>query len=140
MTWIDINGPYYPVYESAFPLNSAGRSPLNSQQIKQLSKLTGIKFNKLTTHAKNKGPQISFNRPELSPCLTKIKNKNDYLTALSIIKEGNKILQKIPRADMNNFVACDKNRARLDKYDNRMKKEERSRRAILQNTEVFDQR
>ncbi|MBC8391483.1 MAG: hypothetical protein H8E17_02805, partial [Deltaproteobacteria bacterium] len=27
VTWIDINGPYYPEYESAYPNNPVGRCP-----------------------------------------------------------------------------------------------------------------
>jgi hypothetical protein len=52
---------------------------LDDRQLKRLEALTGVPFDKLGTHSENRGPQISFDRPELSPCLSSIKNKSDPL-------------------------------------------------------------
>ena len=66
ITWVDLNAPYYPTYESAFPAGLAGRSPLTGQEVKTLGALTGVKF--VTGHGPGKRAQLSFDRPELSPC------------------------------------------------------------------------
>jgi hypothetical protein len=69
VTWIDLNAPYYPSYASAYPDHLAGRSPLDDQQLARLEELTGVPLRRLAGHRSNRGPQISFDRPELSPCL-----------------------------------------------------------------------
>lgn len=119
-TWIDINGVYYPEYESAFPDHPAGRSPLTFEQLDRLSALTGIEFKNLAGHNRKLGPQIAFDRPEKSPCLVAIKtDRAKYTEALNIIQEGNKILQKTPRADMEGFTPCEQHQQTLKKYMNR---------------------
>ena len=59
-TWIDLNGIYYPAYESAYPNNPAGRSPLTVEELQILSELTNVNFNKLADYRREIGPQISF--------------------------------------------------------------------------------
>jgi hypothetical protein len=50
---------------------------------------------------------ISFDRPELSPCLKKLdKNSAEYKEALAIIQAGKAQLEKLPRGDMDGFVPC----------------------------------
>lgn len=56
ITWLDLNAPYYPTFQSAHPNGLAGRSPLTPQEVKQLSKLTKTKF--VTGHGKNQRSQI----------------------------------------------------------------------------------
>ena len=41
-TWMDLNGVYYQVYESAFDDALAGRCPLTNEEVNQLAELTGI--------------------------------------------------------------------------------------------------
>ncbi|MFH1718598.1 MAG: hypothetical protein ABIF19_14685, partial [Planctomycetota bacterium] len=77
VTWIDLNAPYYPRYDCAYPDNLSGRCPLDDKQLSRLTELTGVPFAKLADHAKNSGPQISFNRPRLSPCLAKFDDTGD---------------------------------------------------------------
>ena len=129
-TWIDLNGVYYASYESAYPDNPAGRSPLTSDELQKLGKLTGINFNKLNGFDRTLGPQISFERPELSPCLSDIKIKSSYNEALELIRSGQQRLKEMPRADMEGFVPCDEQRKQLDKYDVRLQIEEENRKAI----------
>ena len=118
MTWMDINAPYYPTYASAYPDNLAGRSPLTDKQISRLTELTGVPFVGLASHGGNKGPQLSFDRPELSACLKRFENKDDagYVETLAIIKAGAAMLEKTPRADMAGFVPCETDRKREQKY------------------------
>jgi hypothetical protein len=104
-TWIDINAPYYPTYDSAYPNNLSGRCPLSFEDLDRLSRLTNIPFRRLNNHIKNRGPMISFDRPILSPCLSKlVKGSSDYNAALAIIIKGKNNLKKKPRADMSGFV------------------------------------
>ena len=64
VTWMDLNAPYYPSYASAYPEHLAGRSPLADAQLARLEELTGVPLRSLAGHRSNRGPQISFDRPE----------------------------------------------------------------------------
>lgn len=140
VTWIDINGPYYPSYDTAYPDNLAGRSPLDNAQLERLSKLTRTPFAKLATGNDNRGPQISFDRPELSPCLARFKNTtgSGYREALSIIRAGRKMLAERPRADMPGFQPCSLDQNRQERYAVRQQEELRNRRAIRAGEKAYD--
>jgi len=140
VTWIDLNAPYYPYYASAYPDNLAGRSPLNDEQIRRLGELTGINLRGLEGYTRKVGPQISFDRPEVSPCLDKLRDNNDvkYKEALAIIEAGREMLRNKPRADMGGFVACTVDQRRQDKYTKYEKAEQRSRNAIRQGKKVYN--
>jgi hypothetical protein len=136
VTWIDINGPYYPEYESAYPNNPAGRCPLDKAQLGKLGKLTGARF--VTSH-RGKGPQIAFERPELSPCLQKLqKDSPKYKEALAIIQAGRDMLKKTPRADMDGFKPCPEHARRLAKYHRLSAQEAANRKAILTGRKHYD--
>ncbi len=138
-TWMDLNGVYYPEYETAYPNNPAGRSPITNEQLNRLGELTGVEFNKLKGHGRKLGPQISFERPELSPCLSSIKDDGvKYSEALAIIKQGNKKLQETPRADMEGFVPCEEHQRVLRKYIDRANTEKESRSAIANGKKIYD--
>ena len=146
VTWIDLNGPYYPRYDSAYPDNLTGRSPLNNKQVERLSELTGIPFVKLAAHNNNSGPQLSFDRPHLSPCLAKFKDTSPprwtsnpkYIEALDIIRAGSRMLQERPRADMPGFQACILDQQRQQEYAVRQQIESRNRQAIRQGQKRYD--
>ncbi|HSH19355.1 MAG TPA: hypothetical protein VLA03_02820, partial [Draconibacterium sp.] len=137
--WIDLNAVYYPVYESAYPNNPAGRSPLTFEQLKRLGELTGVDFNKLADHQRKQGSQIAFERPELSQCLQNIKiNSPDYLEALAIIEVGKKQLEMIPRGDMEGFEPCEEQQIQLRKYINRLAVEKNNNKAVSEGKLVYD--
>jgi hypothetical protein len=137
ITWVDLNAPYYPYYESAYPNNPCGRSPIDDNQMKRLGQLTGAHF--VMGHGGNQRTQVAFERPELSPCLQKLdKNSAQYKEALAIIQAGKEQLQKVPRADMDGFVPCEKDRQRLEKYDRRVQIEAENRKAILEGKKLYD--
>ena len=143
VTWIDINAPYYPDYASAHPDNLAGRSPLNPDQTGRLAALTGVKFADRMGFSKDQGPQVCFDRPELSPCLAELKEKDrdGYREALGIIRLGTGILESQPRGDdMEGFVACPVDQRRQQKYAERQEAEARNREAIRIGTKVYDNR
>ncbi|MFC1636192.1 hypothetical protein ACFL5Z_15280, partial [Planctomycetota bacterium] len=140
VTWIDLNAPYYPRYDCAYPANLTGRCPLDNGQLKRLSELTGVSFTKLAVHNKNEGPQVSFERPHLSPCLNKFENTADphYIEALGIIEAGRQMLAQHPRADMPGFEACAVDRQRQDNYAMRRQVEMSSRQAIREDRKLYD--
>lgn len=140
VTWIDINATYYPRYDCAYPANLTGRCPLDDRQIKRLTELTGVPFAKLAVHNRKAGPQISFDRPHLSPCLKKFKDKTapEYIEALGIIEAGGRMLAQRPRADMPGFEACPVDRRRENSYVMRQQVEMNNRRAIREDRKLYD--
>lgn len=132
VTWIDINGPYYPHYATAYPENVAGRSPLDNEQVERLAELTGVNIAGLSRHWRKVGPQVSFDRPEVSPCLSKFTDRTEpnYVEAVSIIRAGQEMLANRPRADMSGFEACALDREREEKYVSRQQAESKNRQAI----------
>jgi len=140
VTWIDLNATYYPRYDSAYPQNLAGRSPLDNGQIKRLTELTGVPFARLASFNSNLGPQVSFDRPELSPCLAKIKDPNSpaHAEAVAIIQAGKEMLTQRPRADMTGFEACPVDQQRERKYVQQQQVEAANRQAIEENKKRYD--
>ncbi len=142
ITWMDINGVYYPDYTCAYPDSCSGRSPLDNNQLTRLGKLTGVNFFAFKSHGGNRGAKISFDRPQLSPCLGRFKDKKDpkYAEALAIIRAGAKMLKARPRVDMPGFVPCQADRKRDEKYAARRRIELRNRQAIRTGTKLYDDR
>jgi hypothetical protein len=140
VTWIDLNGPYYPRYDTAYPDHLSGRSPLNNAQVQRLSEMTGVPLNKLAHFNSNLGPQVSFARPELSPCLSQLADANSpaYAEALAIIRSGQRTLQQRPRADMSGFQACDIDQQRQARYATREEIEARNRAAIQSGRKQYE--
>lgn len=135
-TWIDLNGTYYPEYECAFPENPAGRSPITHDELKELGQITGIDFFRIKDAKRTMGPQISFERPEKSPCLNSITNETDYKKAISIITKGKERLLETPRCDMPGFIPSLVHQRMLAKYELREKEAEECRLEILQSMEI----
>ena len=99
VTWIDLNAPYYPEYAGGmYRDNAYGRCPLDGNQVQKLASLTGV-------NVAGDMLQASFTRPEISPCLARIPDKNDprYKEALAILQAGKEALAKHPRPDMPGF-------------------------------------
>ncbi|WP_372808754.1 hypothetical protein [Pontiella sp.] len=137
ITWLDINAPYYPVYECAYPDNPCGRSPITTEQLKMIEQLTGVTVP--VSHRTAVGAQISFDRPEMSPCLALLeKGSAEYHEVLAIIQAGQAQLQKVPRADMEEFVPNPVDRGRNEKYGQRRHVELKSRAAIRDGEKVYD--
>ncbi len=140
VTWVDINAPYYPEYASAYPQNLAGRSPLDDAQVDRLAGLTGVRFRDLMNFSRDRGPQIAFERPRLSPCVQGLKKKDRaaYKEAVEIIGAGRDQLRARPRADMDGFVACPLDQEREQRYELRRAVEIRSRESVYRETKVYD--
>ena len=140
ITWIDLNAVYYPTYACAYPNSLTGRSPLDGKQLERLGQLTGVNFVNLRSHGGNLGPQVSFDRPELSPCLAGFTDRNDpkHIEALAIIRAGQRMLDERPRADMPSFRPCETDLRREEKYAQRRDAERRNRAAIRAGDRVYD--
>ena len=140
VTWIDVNAPYYPAYSSAYPTNLAGRSPLTDSELARLEQLTGVPLRKQASHGANQGPQVSFDRPALSPCLRKIPElaSADYQEALALIQIGQRRLAERPEADAEGFKPCAMDEWREQNYLARRKVEQRNRSALTEGRKVYD--
>lgn len=139
-TWMDLNGVYYPVYESAFDDALAGRCPLTNQEVNQLTELTGVSLWNLNNFSRNMQAQIAFDRPELSPILDGIRNdKEKYKKALNILKEGKKRLKETPRGDIESkLVPCERHKAMLRKYAEKLEKNESVNACINEGKKIYD--
>ena len=137
VTWIDINAPYYPSYASAYPQNLYGRSPLDNGQVARLKALTGVDVKNQASAA-----QVSFDRPELSPCLAKFKDPADpkYVEALSIIRAGQAMLAERPRAEMPGFKLLGIEADRQAKYEANQLLLARMRQAIVAGEKAYPPR
>lgn len=137
--WLDLNGVYYPKYESAYPDSPAGRSPLTWDELNKLGKLCDVNFAEMNAFYRSRSVQISFDRPAESPCLDAIRNdKERYDQALSLITEGGKRLAKVPRADMDGFIPCAEHREQLGKYDELLRHELRMNEAIRDGRKIYE--
>ncbi len=140
MTWLDLNGVYYPTYACAYPDSLTGRCPLAPAQLGRLAELTGIDLGRTRNHQGNLGPQVNFGRPRLSPCLAKFTGEHvpGYQESLAIIRAGKAMLAQRPRADMPGFQPCEADNHREEKYAARQHAEARSREAIRTGNRVYD--
>ncbi len=101
VTWIDINAPYYPDYAGgAYRDNPFGRAPVTGDELKRLGELTRLNLND-----RGQFTQVSFTRPESSPCLAALGGPEDarYQEALAILRAGQARLAATPRPDMPGF-------------------------------------
>jgi hypothetical protein len=128
VTWIDINAPYYPEYAAGtYRDNPCGRCPLDDNQVRTLASLTGV-------NVAGEMWQANFTRPELSPCLARIPDRNGprYKQALAILDAGKQALAKHPRPDMPGFKL--ENPLEIEqqhKFDALQQAEARTRAAIV---------
>ncbi|MFR9634046.1 MAG: hypothetical protein SNI46_04230 [Rikenellaceae bacterium] len=122
-TWMDLNGVYYPTYETSFGDNIAGRCPLTIAETNELSALTGLNFRKaLSNWWRSATAQVSFDRPELSPCLDAIRSDSvKYARALELLMLGQERLKATPRGDIESqLVIYDTQKQQLKRYTERL--------------------
>ncbi len=140
ITWIDLNAPYYPNYATPYPDNLAGRSPLNGAEVGRLQELTGVDLAGQADWSRCRGPLLSFDRPELSPCLAGAGAPGTprYQEALAIIRTGLQRLIERPRGDVDGYTSCPVDEARENRYRERRSLEQRNRAAIREGRKVYD--
>ncbi len=138
-TWVDMNGVYYKDFVSAYSDNPVGRSPITDAESKRLEVLTGVPFTRLNAYWRKQGPQLSFDRPELSPCLKGLKkHSKEYKEALAIIQTGQTRLNEKARLDMPGFNPSEVDQKRLNKYIFRLTEEKKNREAITNGEKRYD--
>jgi hypothetical protein len=140
-TWLDLNGVYYPSYLTAYPGDMAvsGRSPLSGAELKRVKQLTGAGVGDQKHNRRKLGPLLSFERPELSPCLQALdEGSAEYREALAIIRLGGQRLKENPRCDMPGFLPCETDRRRLARYTRLSEIEQQFRVAIRDNRKLYD--
>ena len=142
VTWIDINAPYYPTYASAFPGNLTGRCPIDPKGMQRLAELTGVPFSDVASFGASRGPQISFDRPEKSPCLQTLRSGPSPALeeALAIIRQGTERLAATPRGDSTSagIAMCPTDLQREAFYQARRDAEVAVRRALAEGARVYD--
>lgn len=138
-TWIDLNAPYYPTGFSARNGPSPGRNPLTRQQTGRLLKLAGLSAKALMNAPLYTGPAVSFDRPDMSPCLDLIDDAGARVEVLAIIEAGKKSLAELPRADMPGFSTLHPADARRKEHNEKYQRIEQKVRAAIRNgTKVMD--
>lgn len=139
VTWIDLNAPYYPTYATTYPDNPGGRSPLTETQLRKLEELTRVPILGSFGFATNPGPLVSFDRPELSPCLTAVPPDSPaYAEALGLIRQGAALLGRVPRGDEPEFTLGAADEPREAKYAARRAVEQRNRAAVRAEERAYD--
>jgi len=139
ITWIDLNAPYYPTGYSARPGPAPGRNPLSSGQTRRLLALAGLDGNQLLKADHYAGPQVCFDRPELSPCLKRITDPAKRAEALKIIQAGKASLAALPRADMPGFATLHAaDQKRKEHYEKYRRIEQAVRKAIREGRKIYD--
>lgn len=139
VTWIDLNAPYYPAYETAFPDGVGGRSPLTAAQTARLQELSGVNLTGAARHDQHR-LRISFDRPELSPLLAALPPPPDpgRAEALAILEAGHQALLARPRGDGRKFVPSPADQQRNARYLHRAAVEAASREAIRDGRKRYD--
>ena len=140
ITWMDINAPYWPCYEVAWPDNYGGRMPLTRGEFDHLQKITGVKVAWSAKDRRRQREQLNFERPECSRILAGVKGKPAYAEALAIIQKGKERLKTNPRADMDGFVPCAVDRQREERYQRRLAEERAVYEAIRAGQKRYDNR
>jgi hypothetical protein len=155
VTWIDLNGSYYPSHQSYYAEHTAGRSPLNHQDLLELGKLIqqapdgqSLGWNRVNEYTCGQignvlvkhGPPVNFTRPRQSSCLQAFGQSDspEFRRALELIEKGRQNLIEHPRCDMPGFVPSALHQDQLAHLHQRRAVEARNRQAIVQGQKLFD--
>ncbi len=135
VTWVDLNGPYYPTTASTD--GGGGRTAMDYNAILKLAKLRYVDVCRTEFFD---GPMVNLDRPKLSPCLTRLKKSDpSYTKLLDAIRSGAEALKIRPRGDvMEGLIPHDRDQYTIrhrNKYD---AYERRVRKAIREGKELRD--
>ena len=137
MTWVDLNGPYYPTTCSTD--GGGGRSAQRGDigRMLQLAKLRDVDVFRTEFY---EGPLVNLDRPELSPCLSRVETDSQtYNGLLAAIREVRKNIQAHPRGDvMEGFVPYKADAERLAHREKYAEYERMVRAAIREGRELYD--
>ena len=136
ITWIDLNAPYYPTYDCAYPINPGGRGPISMDDLARVEKLSGVKV--ANKHYARQREWFNFDRPGLSRILdgpSAATNRNEIL---SLIVKGRDALAAVPRADSPGFRPCKKDEERNRRFLKNFRWEDTVYSAIREGRSVSD--
>ncbi|MCE5327233.1 MAG: hypothetical protein LLG01_12565 [Planctomycetaceae bacterium] len=127
VTWIDINGPYYNEYATAYRDNRYGRSPLSDEELGRLHRAAG------------NANDVDFGRPDKSPCLKGLKEKDPakYQEALAIIRGGAERMLKRPGPEMPGFKYDGEEARRQNVYEQMLGIEQQARKALIEGRKFY---
>ena len=110
------------------------------EELARLEQLTASKLRSQASFRDNQGPQVSFDRPDLSPCLKTIADRSSpaFREAVELVARGQQRLAARPEADRPEFVACEMDQWRENAYQARRQTEARNRAAIREGKTVYD--
>lgn len=138
IAWMDLNAPYWPCYECAWPENYGGRMPITCAEHDRLQRLAGRMIS--NRYERGQLEQLDFDRPACSRILEPLRGKPAYAEALAIIEKGKERLKTNPRADMEGFVPCAVDRMREARYQRRAVEEKAVYDAIRLGKKKYDLR
>lgn len=143
VAWIDLNAPYYPIDDTLFGDNPAGRSPLTPEECSEIEKLSGVKFLskwKICIGLRMyKFEVISFDRPETSFVLANLKPESvEYKRILELIKIGAQRLKMNPRPDMKGFELSEKGKSFIERFNKMTALERKARNAQEDGKKLLD--
>ncbi|MHC4198702.1 MAG: HzsA-related protein [Planctomycetota bacterium] len=133
ITWVDLNGPYYPTTCSSADATGRSASRGDAGNILRLAKLRDVNVFR-TEHYD--GPMVNLDRPELSPCLARLqKGSPEYEKLLAAIRGS----RKHQRGDvMKGFVPHRGDAERLAHREKYAEYERQVRKAIREGRELYD--
>lgn len=139
VTWIDLNAPYYPYYETGFSDGIGGRSPLDLAQHERIRLLTGVDLAQGASHDRHR-LWVSFDRPEMSPLLDRLPAgdaaaRGEVVAILTGVRD---LINRQPRGDRGQFVPGGEDARRVRRYVERAKVEAANREAIREGRKRYD--
>ena len=162
VTWIDLNGVYYPEYAGPFRENMGGRDPISARSMLALNQLTGVSMGGGYDYTTNQvyhigdqwnkrtsvGINVSFERPSLSPVLSRGNNlanhtgdaakTTKYNQAIAIIQKGKQDLDARPEVNMTGYKVDGMDAFRQALYNYRLDTEYKYRLAMKNGTKLYD--
>jgi hypothetical protein len=136
-TWLDLNAPYYPKYETGQADGVAGRSPLTTAETQRLKQLSGVDLAKAAGFQHHR-VWLSFDRPGLSPLLEKTPAGAARDEALALIRSGGERLRAQPRGDTAEFTMSAADRGRHERMDRLQQRAAAFQRAVREGRKLRD--
>jgi len=137
ITWVDLNGPYYPTTLSSE--RGGGRSASRGTTL--AFRLLKMDDRDPYRHSSRKGgPYLNFDRPELSPGLAKVeKGSPQYNDVIAEIKKNQAWMQEFPRGDtLEGFVPFVNDQRTIDHREKYRSYELKVRKAIREGRKIYD--
>ena len=141
ITWVDLNGVYYPDYTSAYPDSLTGRCPLNPAQLKTPRRADGVAIHKHAQSCERHRAAAQFratlNSARAWPGFPTRAIRGIAKRSTSYARASSR-LRIDPRCDMPGFKPCETDQRREAKFAMRREIELRNREAVRNGQKVYD--